>query len=133
MSKKKNNKSKTWLRVVTLILGLGFAVSTAAIGLSGFFSQNNSNSNVAESNNNANAPDAKALQMQIKGYEQVLKREPKNQAALQGLAQIYLQTGKIEKAIPVIEKLAAYYPKQPEYAGVLQVIKQQQAQQGNKK
>jgi cytochrome c-type biogenesis protein CcmH/NrfG len=67
--------------------------------------------------------------MQISGYEKVLEREPKNATALQGLAQIYLQTGKIEKAVPVIEKLVAYYPDQPQYAGVLQVIKQQQAQQ----
>jgi predicted Zn-dependent protease len=133
MSKKKNNQSRTWLRVVAIIFGLGFAASSAAIGLSGFLGQNNSNSNVSESNNTANAPDAKALQMQISGYEKVLEREPKNPTALQGLAQIYLQTGKIEKAVPVIEKLAAYYPEQPEYAQVLQVIKQQQAQQGNKK
>ncbi|MGL5076412.1 MAG: tetratricopeptide repeat protein [Waterburya sp.] len=130
MGKKKDNNSKTWLRVVTLVLGLGFAASTAAIGLSGMFSQNNATSNVSESNNTANSPDTEAqIQTQIKGYEKVLEREPKNQTALQGLAQIYLQTGKIEKAIPVIEKLAAYYPEQPEYAGVLQVIKQQQAQQ----
>jgi tetratricopeptide (TPR) repeat protein len=131
MSKKKDNNSKTWLRVVTLILGLGFAASTAAIGLSGLFSQNNSTSNLSESTSNtANSPDAEAqIQMQISGYEKVLEREPKNATALQGLAQIYLQTGKIEKAVPVIEKLVAYYPDQPQYAGVLQVIKQQQAQQ----
>ncbi len=131
MSKKKDNNSKTWLRVVTLVLGLGFAASTAAIGLSGLFSQNNATSNLSESTSNtANSPDAEAqIQMQISGYEKVLEREPKNATALQGLAQIYLQTGKIEKAVPVIEKLVAYYPDQPEYAGVLQVIKQQQAQQ----
>ncbi|BAZ46142.1 hypothetical protein NIES4102_31710 [Chondrocystis sp. NIES-4102] len=125
---KKEQKTKTWLRVVTLILGLGFTVSTAAIGLSGLFSKNNANSNVSESTENGENAEEQ-IQMQIRGYEKVLEREPKNATALQGLAQIYLQTGKMELAIPVIEKLVAYYPNQPEYAGILQLIKQQQAQQ----
>jgi outer membrane protein assembly factor BamD (BamD/ComL family) len=135
MSKKKDNKSKTWLRVVTLILGLGFAASTAAIGLSSMFSKNSSN--VSQSNNTGDPTDIEAqIQKQVSGYEQVLKREPKNETALQGLsqiAQLYLQTGKTEKAIPVIETLVKHYPEKPEYAKVLQAIKQQQAQQGNKK
>ena len=121
---KKETKSKKLSRIVTLVLGLGFAGSTLAIALSSAFSQGNS-SNVAQTN-----PDAPSIeeqiQQQVNGYEKVLEREPKNVTALEGLAQIYIQTDP-PKAIPTLEKLVEYYPDQPEYATVLQVIKQQQA------
>lgn len=121
---KKKTKNKTLSRVVTLVLGLGFAGSTLAIALSSVFSQNNSN-------NIATNPDDPSLeeqiQVQISGYEKVLEREPENVTALEGLAQIYLQTGDPKKAIPTLEKLVEYYPEQPEYAGILEIIKQQEA------
>ena len=121
---KKETKSKKLSRIVTLVLGLGFAGSTLAIALSSVFSQGNS-SNVAQTN-----PDAPSIeeqiQQQVKGYEKVLEREPKNVTALEGLSQIYIQTDP-SKAIPTLEKLVEYYPDRSEYATVLQVIKQQQA------
>ena len=126
MAKKnrKETKSKKISRVVTLVLGLGFAASTLAIALSSVFSQQNSR-NVAATN-----PDAPSIeeqiQQQISGYEKVLEREPKNTTALEGLAQIYMQTDP-KKAIPTLEKLVEYYPEQQQYATVLEVIKQQEA------
>jgi len=127
--KKKEKKSRTLSRVVTLVLGLGFAGSTLAIALSSVFSQNSHNA--TNSDTNSGNPDAAALeeqiQLQASGYEKVLAREPNNITALEGLTQIYLQTGQPEKAIPTLEKLAEYYPEQPEYAGILQIIKQQEA------
>lgn len=122
-------KNKPFLRMATLIMGLGFAASTVAIGLSSF--QNSSE--VSKSDNPSNTPDAEAqIQSQIGGFEKVLEREPKNATALQGLAQIYLQRGNLDKAVPIIEKLVKYYPQQQQYATVLQVIKQQQAIQKTK-
>ena len=111
--------------MVTLILGLGFAGSTLAIALSSAFSQNNSQ-NIAATN--PDAPSAEEqIQLQVTGYQKVLEREPKNATALEGLALIYLQTGNSEKAIPTLEKLVEYYPEQQQYAGILEGIKQQEA------
>ena len=124
MSKKKQ-KRKTLSRIVTLVLGLGFAGSTLAIALSSVFSQNNS----PTVSSNADAADAEEqIQQQIDGYQKVLEREPQNVTALEGLAQIYLQTDP-KQAIPTLEKLVEYYPEQQQYAGILEIIKQQEVSQ----
>ena len=125
MSKKKN---KTLSRIVTLVLGLGFAGSTLAIALSSVFSQNQSGS---VSQNIDEAAIEEQIQQQISGYEKVLEREPQNITALEGLAQIYLQTGNPQQAIPTLEKLVEYYPEQQQYAGILEIIEQQEAGQSN--
>jgi cytochrome c-type biogenesis protein CcmH/NrfG len=127
MVKKKNKqetKGRKLSRVVTLVLGLGFAASTLVIALSSVFSQSNS-SNVAATDSDAPSTQEQ-IQLQVTGYEKVLEREPKNVTALEGLAQIYIQTNP-KKAIPTLEKLVQYYPQQPQYAGVLKLIKQQEA------
>jgi cytochrome c-type biogenesis protein CcmH/NrfG len=127
MAKKKGKQetnSRKLSRVITLVLGLGFAGSTLAIALSSVFSQSNS-SNVAATDPDA-APTEEQIKLQVTGYEKVLEREPKNVTALEGLAQIYIQTNP-KKAIPTLEKLVQYYPEQPQYAGVLKLIKQQEA------
>ncbi|MEM8720285.1 MAG: tetratricopeptide repeat protein [Cyanobacteria bacterium P01_G01_bin.39] len=123
--KKKNKKNKTLSRIVTLILGIGFAGSTLAIALSSVFSQNDYDA--PNSENSAATPSVEEqIQLQIGGYEKVLAREPQNFTALNGLAEIYLQTGQPEKAVPTLEKLVEYYPEQQEYASLLELIKQQQ-------
>ena len=128
MSKKKQ-KRKTLSRIVTLVLGLGFAGSTLAIALSSVFSQNNS----PTVSSNADAADAEEqIQQQIDGYQKVLEREPQNVTALEGLAQIYLQTDP-KQAIPTLEKLVEYYPEQQQYAGILEIVKQQEAAQPQNK
>ena len=124
MSKKKQ-KRKTLSRIVTLVLGLGFAGSTLAIALSSVFSQNNS----PTVSSNPDAPEVEEqIQQQISGYQKVLEREPQNVTALEGLAQIYLQTDP-KQAIPTLEKLVEYYPEQQQYAGILEIVKQQEAAQ----
>ncbi len=131
MNKKTSRKtktSKTLSRIITIILGLGFAGSTLAIALSSVFTQ--TDNSAANSGNTDDAPAAEEqIQLQIDGYEKVLEREPKNVTALEGLAQIYLQTNDPKRAIPTLEKLVEYYPEQQQYAGILQIIKQQEAQQ----
>jgi len=123
--KKKETKGKKVSRVITLILGLGFAGATLAIALSSVFSQNHSYNTAA---NNPDLPSAEEqIQIQVDGYEKVLEREPENTTALEGLTMIYLQTGEPKKAIPTLEKLAEYYPEQPQYATLLEGLKQQEA------
>ena len=126
MSKKK--KTKTFVRIATLIMVLGFAGSTLAIALSSIFSNNNHTASESEQYGEA-PPIEEQIQMQVSGYEKVLEREPDNITALEGLAQIYLQTNNTAEAIPVLEKMVEYYPERQELAGILQVIKQQEANQ----
>lgn len=118
-------KSKTLQRLLTLILGVGFAGSTLFVILGSFLGQNsNSTSNPDNKANNTPSIEEQA-QIQARGYEKVLEREPKNITALTGLVEIYLQTGNIDKAIPVLEKLVEFYPEQQEFNDLLQAIKQQ--------
>ena len=126
MSKKRKSKgNKSLIRIVTLIVGMAFAVPMLAGALSSVFSQDNS---PTASNNNSDAALQEQIQLQIDGYEKVLEREPKNVTALEGLAQIYLQTGDPKQAIPTLEKLVEYYPERQEYAGILDLIKQQEVE-----
>ena len=125
--KKKTTKTKALVRIATLVMGLGFAGSTLAIALSSVFSQNNYTA--SESEQYGDAPSLEEqIQMQVSGYEKVLAREPKNITALEGLAQIHLQTRNTDKAIPVLEKLVEYYPERQEFTGILQLLKQQASQ-----
>lgn len=126
-NKKKETKSKKLLRIVTLIFGLGFAGSMLALSLSGVFSQDNSHN---ASYNNPDAPSVEEqIQLQASGYEKVLEREPSNLTALEGLMQIYLQTGNREKAVLTLEKLVKHYPEQSQYAEILKEFKQREAAQ----
>lgn len=130
MSKKKGSKKKTkpLVRIVTLVMGLAFAGSTIAIALSSVFSQDNYTASQPEADSDAPSMEEQ-IQMQVSGYEKVLEREPKNITALEGLAQLHLQTQNAEKAIPVLEKMVEYYPERQEYAGILEIIKQQSSSQ----
>ena len=126
--KKKETKGKTLVRAVTIVIGLAFAIPMMAGALASVFNQRHSNGNYPEAEGDYPTAEEQ-LQLQAEGYEKVLAREPNNSTALQGLAQIYLQTGNTEKAIPVLEKIVEYYPEQKEVAAILQVIKQEEASQ----
>lgn len=65
------------------------------------------------------------LEIQAKGYEMVLQREPQNQAALKGLLEARVQQGNIKAVIPVLEKLAEQNADQPDYKVLLAQAKQQ--------
>ena len=126
-NKKKEKKSKKLSRIVTLVLGLGFAGSMLALSLSGVFSQSNSPSTAQ---NNPDAPSVEEqMQLQASGYEKVLQREPSNLTALEGLMQIYLQTGDRDKAVFTLEKLVKYHPEQSQYVEILKEFKQREAAQ----
>lgn len=122
-NRKKEKNSKKLLRIVTLVFGLGFAGSMLALSLGGVFSQANTGNTDYD---DSDAPSVEEqIQLQARGYEKVLQREPNNLTALEGLTQIYLQTGNREKSILTLEKLVKYYPEQPQYAEALKQVKQQ--------
>ena len=130
MSKKKKNKTKTktLVRFATLVMVFGFAGSTIAIALSSVFSQGDHAASGTHEYGDAPSVDEQ-IQMRVDGYEKVLAREPKNITALEGLAQLYLQTRNTEEAIPVLEKMVKYYPERQEFASILQIVKQQESSQ----
>jgi hypothetical protein len=47
---------------------------------------------------------------QVEKYEKLLKENPQNMDALVALANVYLEQGKLEKAIPILEKIAVIQP-----------------------
>lgn len=112
---------KNLQRIVILMFGLAFIGSTGAVVLAGLFDNRNTASNTVS---NSQTPEEQ-IQARVRGYEKVLEREPENFTALNGLAELYLQTGNTEKAIPVIEQLAQLQPERQEYQNILEVLKQQ--------
>ena len=73
------------------------------------------------------------LQMQARGYEKVLQREPENQIALQGLVEIRLQINDFERTIEPLETLVRLNPEQEQYKTLLATVKQQIEQEGDSK
>jgi cytochrome c-type biogenesis protein CcmH/NrfG len=118
--------NKTVQRILVTIFGLAFIGSTGAAVIPGLLGNGNKTSQEQSVND---AAVEEEVRIRASGYEKVLEREPKNYTALSGLAEIYLQTGNMEKAIPPLEKLAEYYPEQPQFAALLAEIKKQQARQ----
>lgn len=64
------------------------------------------------------------LDVKARGYELVLEREPDNRTALQGLIEVRLEQGKLEEALPPLERLARVHPQQPDYTILLAQAKE---------
>jgi cytochrome c-type biogenesis protein CcmH/NrfG len=88
-------------------------------------SPKNAPSNPAQANPEAQ----KQLLAMAQGYEQVLKREPNNVTALQGLAQANIQLGNLYGALPPLEKLYQINPKDPQ---VMLFLAEARVQTGDK-
>ncbi|MBD2483639.1 MULTISPECIES: tetratricopeptide repeat protein [Planktothrix] len=64
------------------------------------------------------------LQKQEKGYETVLKREPNNPTALEGLVKVRLEQNNIQGAIEPLNNLIKLYPDRQDYQQLLTQLKQ---------
>jgi cytochrome c-type biogenesis protein CcmH/NrfG len=65
------------------------------------------------------------MQAQAREYEIVLKSEPDNQVALEGLVQVRLQMQDRQGAIQPLEKLVKLNPKKQEYKALLAQVKEE--------
>ncbi|MFM7364545.1 MAG: tetratricopeptide repeat protein [Cuspidothrix sp.] len=68
------------------------------------------------------------LQIQVKGYELVLQKEPNNQNAMEKLAMLRLQLGDGKGAIALLEKLSQQYPDRQDYKTLLADVKKRTGQ-----
>lgn len=108
-------EKQTIQRILIIASGLVF-VGIMVFPMAGLF-----NNSTQPSNPNANQqkpvipPEVKKqLEGQVKGYEEVLKREPKNTSALVGLAKAQLQLQNWQASLVPLEKLSVIYPNQTE-------------------
>lgn len=114
-------KPKRLQQVLILVSGIAFVASTALGAVSLF------TTNPKEKIDNAKIATEKSreeqLKSQIRGYESVLKREPENQSALEGLVKLQLQVGNLQAAVPPLEKLVKLNPNVESYKLLLAEVK----------
>ena len=127
-----------WIVQVVLAVAILAFVGVSVIPIIGAFNNTPpSNQNTASTKRSLPSADQKSkLEDEVRGYEQVLQREPENQTALKGLLQARLQLlsqkeksevkpADIQVVIEPLEKLAKLNPEQSEYSVLLAQAKQQ--------
>jgi tetratricopeptide (TPR) repeat protein len=114
---------KLFQRLAIGLFSFAFIGSTAIAVIPGLFEQKTATNSASTETSLENQ-----LQQQVRGYEKVLEREPKNPTASQELfniANTYLRSGDLAKAIPILEKLVEYNPEQTELKSYLKSAKQE--------
>ncbi|MEH2178431.1 tetratricopeptide repeat protein [Nostoc sp.] len=127
-----------WIVQVVLAVAILAFVGVSVIPIIGAFNNTPpSSQNTASTRGSLPSTDQKSkLEDEVRGYEQVLQREPENQTALKGLLQARLQLlsqkdksevkpADIQVVIEPLEKLAKLNPEQSEYSVLLAQAKQQ--------
>ncbi|AVH72062.1 tetratricopeptide repeat protein [Nostoc sp. 'Lobaria pulmonaria (5183) cyanobiont'] len=127
-----------WIVQVVLAVAILAFVGVSVIPIIGAFNNTPpSSQNTASTRGSLPSADQKSkLEDEVRGYEQVLQREPENQTALKGLLQARLQLlsqkdksevkpADIQVVIEPLEKLAKLNPEQSEYSVLLAQAKQQ--------
>ncbi len=127
-----------WIVQVVLVVAILAFVGVSVIPIIGAFNNTPpSSQNTANTRGSLPSADQKSkLEDEVRGYEQVLQREPENQTALKGLLQARLQLlsqkdksevkpADIQVVIEPLEKLAKLNPEQSEYSVLLAQAKQQ--------
>ncbi|MDJ0731473.1 MAG: tetratricopeptide repeat protein [Crocosphaera sp.] len=122
--------NKSYQKIIVIVSGFALLVSMTVAGFS--FRQTPSSSSPEADSGRVSSPDER-LKSIIEGYETVLKREPDNPTAKQGLEEALkafiatqIQSQNLEQAIPPMEKLAALVPDNEQYQEILKQMKQAQ-------
>ncbi|BBA79344.1 hypothetical protein RGRSB_0815 [cyanobacterium endosymbiont of Rhopalodia gibberula] len=115
-----NNPQKPFQRIVVIISGLAL-LGVMILPMSRSIDQ----SLHPLTTSSTNSSQQEKLQAIADGYEQVLKREPKNSTALQGLIEAKLQLKDLEGAIVPMEKLVQLFPEEEKLVTILKTMKQE--------
>ncbi len=118
----RQQRSKVLRKIMSLVGGVSFG-GTALFGMANMFKAALEEPQQVETV--AVVSVEEQLQKRVQGYESVLKREPNNITALEGLVRVRLEMGDKQGAIAPLEKLVGLYPEREDYNMVLEQVKQQ--------
>ncbi|MGL5034165.1 MAG: tetratricopeptide repeat protein, partial [Microcystaceae cyanobacterium] len=94
----------------------GILATFLALGAALFFYFNSANNSVNNNNNpDTVIPRNGTAEQDIKKYQDLVNKDPNNQDALVALANIYLEKGQLEAAIPILEKIIKLQPNNLEW------------------
>ncbi|GAC1453276.1 MAG: hypothetical protein NVSMB70_20870 [Chamaesiphon sp.] len=114
---------KKQLQKILMMVGLVSFLGSTAYGTVAMFT-GSANPPKQEAKTGATQAKDSQLQAQERGYELVLKREPENQVALQGLVQSRLQLNDFKGAVEPLKKLIKLNPTRADYKALLAGIEQ---------
>ncbi|NJM21859.1 MAG: tetratricopeptide repeat protein [Richelia sp. RM2_1_2] len=119
-----------WFVKIVLIVAVIALVGGSMVPIIAAFNDSQQSGNASNSAGNSNQDQKSKLEDAVRGYEQVLLREPENQTALIGLLENRLQLlrlgqGDIKGVITPLEKLSKLNPEETRYAVLLAQAKQQ--------
>lgn len=119
-----------WFVTIVLVVALIALVGGSMVPIIAAFNDSQQSGNTSNSTGNSNQDQKSKLEDAVRGYEQVLLREPENQTALIGLLENRLQLlrlgqGDIKGVITPLEKLSKLNPEETRYAVLLAQAKQQ--------
>jgi len=119
-----------WFVTIVLVVALIALVGGSMVPIIAAFNDSQQSGNTSNSTRNSNQDQKSKLEDAVRGYEQVLLREPENQTALIGLLENRLQLlrlgqGDIKGVITPLEKLSKLNPEETRYTVLLAQAKQQ--------
>ena len=120
-SESRVHRSDRFKQIFALVSMVGFGGSTI-FGMVSLFGSGLSSQHPQKSATAAVSQES-LLAAQERGYETVLQREPQNQTALEGLANVRLQMNNGKGAIKPLEKLVKLYPARLDYKALLEQAK----------
>lgn len=121
-----NNPQKHFQKIIVIVSGLAL-LGVMLLPISRSIEQ----STYPLATSTINSSQQEKLQALADGYEQVLKREPKNSTALQGLIEARLQLKDLEGAIVPMEQLVQLFPEEEKLITILETMKQELKIQNN--
>ena len=119
-----------WFVRIVLLFAVVALVGGSMVPIIAAFNDSQQSDNTASNTGNSAANQKVKLEDTVRGYEQVLQREPENQTALKGLLESRLELlslgqGDIKGVITPLEKLSNLNPEETRYAVLLAQAKQQ--------